>query len=186
MVTSAERYIESLELFGMQFGLERMRALLDKLGHPERQFDAIHVVGSNGKSSTVRFAEALLEGEGIRTGAYLSPHLTTFRERIRIGGQTISEPAYERAVHDVMEAVGDGVTQFEALTAAALQAFAQAGVQWAVVEAGLGGRLDATNVLSRSRVQVLTNVSLEHSELLGDTREKIAAEKLAVVPGAAS
>ena len=183
MVTSAERYIESLELFGMQFGLERMRALLDKLGHPERQFDAIHVVGSNGKSSTVRFAEALLEGEGIRTGAYLSPHLTTFRERIRIGGQTISEPAYERAVHDVMEAVGDGVTQFEALTAAALQAFAQAGVQWAVVEAGLGGRLDATNVLSRSRVQVLTNVSLEHSELLGDTREKIAAEKLAVVPG---
>jgi len=182
MVTSAERYIESLELFGMQFGLERMRALLDKLGHPERQFDAIHVVGSNGKSSTVRFAEALLEGEGIRTGAYLSPHLTTFRERIRIGGQTISEPAYERAVHDVMEAVGDGVTQFEALTAAALQAFAQAGVQWAVVEAGLGGRLDATNVLSRSRVQVLTNVSLEHSELLGDTREKIAAEKLAVVP----
>ena len=183
MVTSAERYIESLELFGMQFGLERMRALLDKLGHPERQFDAIHVVGSNGKSSTVRFVEALLEGEGIRTGAYLSPHLTTFRERIRIGGQTISEPAYERAVHDVMEAVGDGVTQFEALTAAALQAFAQAGVQWAVVEAGLGGRLDATNVLSRSRVQVLTNVSLEHSELLGDTREKIAAEKLAVVPG---
>jgi dihydrofolate synthase/folylpolyglutamate synthase len=183
MVTSAERYIESLDLFGMQFGLERMRALLDKLGHPERQFNAIHVVGSNGKSSTVRFAEALLEGEGIRTGAYLSPHLTTFRERIRIGGQTISEPAYERAVHDVMEAVGDGVTQFEALTAAALQAFAQAGVQWAVVEAGLGGRLDATNVLSRSRVQVLTNVSLEHSELLGDTREKIAAEKLAVVPG---
>jgi dihydrofolate synthase / folylpolyglutamate synthase len=182
MVTSAERYIESLELFGMQFGLERMQALLEKLGHPERRYDAIHVVGSNGKSSTVRFAEALLEAEGIRTGAYLSPHLTTFRERIRIGGQTISEPAYERAVHDVMEAVGDGVTQFEALTAAALQAFAQAGVQWAVVEAGLGGRLDATNVLSRSRVQVLTNVSLEHSELLGDTREKIAAEKLAVVP----
>jgi dihydrofolate synthase / folylpolyglutamate synthase len=181
MVTSAERYIESLELFGMQFGLERMHALLEKLGHPEREFDAIHVVGSNGKSSTVRFAEALLEGEGIRTGAYLSPHLTTFRERIRIGGETIAEDAYERAVLDVMDAAGDGVTQFEALTAAALQAFAQAGVEWAVVEAGLGGRLDATNVLPRSRVQVLTNVSLEHTGLLGDTREKIAAEKLAVV-----
>jgi len=182
MVTSAERYIESLELFGMQFGLERMHALLEQLGHPEREYDAIHVVGSNGKSSTVRFAEALLEAEGVHTGAYLSPHLTTFRERIRVGGETIGEDAYERAVLDVSDAAGDAVTQFEALTAAALLAFAQAGVEWAVVEAGLGGRLDATNVLPRSRVQVLTNVSLEHSNLLGDTREKIAAEKLAVVP----
>src|SRR3954466_9815100 len=120
MVTSAERYIESLELFGMQFGLERMHALLEALGHPEREFDAIHVVGSNGKSSTVRFAEALLEAEGVRTGAYLSPHLTTFRERIRIGGQVIDEDAYERAVLDVSDAAENGVTQFEALTATAL------------------------------------------------------------------
>jgi dihydrofolate synthase/folylpolyglutamate synthase len=182
MVTSAERYIESLELFGMQFGLERMHALLEALGHPEREFDAIHVVGSNGKSSTVRFAEALLEAEGVHTGSYLSPHLTSFRERIRIGGNTIDEEGYERAVLQVSDIAGDRVTQFEALTASALLAFAQGGVEWAVVEAGLGGRLDATNVLSRSRVQVLTNVSLEHTALLGDTREQIAAEKLAVVP----
>src|SRR6185503_14001849 len=116
---SGADYIESLELMGMQFGLDRMHALLDALGHPEQRFDAIHVVGSNGKSSTVRFCEALLEAEGVRTGAYTSPHITTFRERIRVGGETLSEEAYARAVLAVRDAVGDGVTQFEALTAAA-------------------------------------------------------------------
>ena len=181
-MTAAERYIDSLELFGMAFGLERMHDLLAELGNPERSFDAIHVVGTNGKGSTVLFAEALLEAEGVRTGAYLSPHLTSFRERIRVGGAEIAPAAYEEAVLRVRDAAGARVTQFEALTAAAFCAFAAAGVEWAVVEAGLGGRLDATNVLPRSRVQVLTNVSLEHTELLGDTREEIAAEKLAVVP----
>ena len=139
-------------------------------------------MGTNGKGSTVLFAEALLEAEGAGTGAYLSPHLTSFRERIRVGGAEIAPAAYEEAVLRVRDAAGARVTQFEALTAAAFCAFAAAGVEWAVVEAGLGGRLDATNVLPRSRVQVLTNVSLEHTELLGDTREEIAAEKLAVVP----
>src|SRR3954463_853665 len=178
---SGADYIESLELMGMQFGLDRMHALMKALGHPEQRFDAIHIVGSNGKSSTVRFCEALLEAEGVATGAYTSPHITTFRERIRIGGETISAEGYEWAVSAVRDA-GLEVTQFEALTAAAYVAFAAAGVQVAVVEAGLGGRLDATNVLARSRVQGLTNVSLEHTELLGDTREAIAAEKTAVVP----
>jgi dihydrofolate synthase/folylpolyglutamate synthase len=181
-VTAAERYIDSLELFGMAFGLERMHDLLAELGNPERSFDAIHVVGTNGKGSTVLFAEALLEAEGVHTGAYLSPHLTSFRERIRIGGAEIAPEAYEEAVLRVRDTAGAAVTQFEALTAAAFCAFEAAGVEWGVVEAGLGGRLDATNVLSRSRVQVLTNVSLEHTELLGTTREAIAAEKLAVVP----
>jgi dihydrofolate synthase / folylpolyglutamate synthase len=181
-VTAAERYIDSLELFGMAFGLERMHDLLRRLGNPERSFDAIHVVGTNGKGSTVLFAEALLEAEGVRTGAYLSPHITSFRERIRIGGSEVSPEAYEEAVLRVRDAAGTRVTQFEALTAAAFCAFATAGVEWAVVEAGLGGRLDATNVLRRSRVQVLTNVSLEHTQFLGSTREAIAQEKLAVVP----
>jgi dihydrofolate synthase / folylpolyglutamate synthase len=181
VVMSGADYIESLELMGMQFGLERMHALMEAVGHPEQRFDAIHIVGSNGKSSTVRFCEVLLEAEGVATGAYTSPHITTFRERIRIGGETISAESYERAVSAVRD-TGIEVTQFEALTAAAYVAFAAAGVQVAVVEAGLGGRLDATNVLARSRVQVLTNVSIEHSELLGQTRERIAAEKLAVVP----
>jgi dihydrofolate synthase/folylpolyglutamate synthase len=181
-LTAADAYIDSLQLFGMRFGLERMRGLLDRLGNPEREFDAIHVVGTNGKGSTTLFAEALLLAEAVATGAYLSPHLTSFKERIRIGGHQIEAAAYEAAVLRVRDAVGADVTQFEALTGAAFAAFAAAGVEWAVVEAGLGGRLDATNVLARSRVQVLTNVSLEHTELLGDTRDAIAAEKTAVVP----
>jgi dihydrofolate synthase / folylpolyglutamate synthase len=181
-MTHADAYIDSLELFGMRFGLERMHGLLDRLGNPERSFDAIHVVGTNGKGSTTLYAEALLRAEGVPVGAYLSPHLTSFRERIRIGGAEIDPAAYESAVLLVREAVGADVTQFEALTGAAFAAFAAAEVRWAVVEAGLGGRLDATNVLPRSRVQVLTNVSLEHTELLGATREAIVAEKLAVVP----
>ena len=181
-MTAAERYIDSLELFGMAFGLDRMRGLLARLGNPERSFDAIHVVGTNGKGSTVLFTEALLEAEGVHTGAYLSPHITSFRERIRIRGAEIAPDAYEEAVLRVRDAAGTRVTQFEALTAAAFCAFEAAGVEWGVVEAGLGGRLDATNVLPRSRVQVLTNISLEHTQLLGTTREAIAAEKLAVVP----
>jgi dihydrofolate synthase/folylpolyglutamate synthase len=181
-MTPADAYIDSLQLFGMRFGLERMHGLLGRLGHPERSFDAIHVVGTNGKGSTTLYAEALLRAEGVHVGAYLSPHLTSFRERIRIGGAEINPGAYESAVLRVRDAVGADVTQFEALTGAAFAAFAAAGVRWAVVEAGLGGRLDATNVLARSRVQVLTNISLEHTELLGATREAIAAEKLAVVP----
>ena len=181
-MTAAERYIDSLELFGMAFGLDRMRGLLARLGNPEGSFDAIHVVGTNGKGSTVLFTEALLEAEGVHTGAYLSPHITSFRERIRIRGAEIAPDAYEEAVLRVRDAAGTRVTQFEALTAAAFCAFEAAGVEWGVVEAGLGGRLDATNVLPRSRVQVLTNISLEHTQLLGTTREAIAAEKLAVVP----
>ena len=185
-MTAAESYISSLELFGMRFGLERMHSLLGQLGNPEREFSAIHVVGTNGKTSTTRFAEALLVAEGYRTGAYTSPHISTFKERIRVGGAEISAAAYESAVLAVRDAVGADITQFEALTGAALLAFARAGVEWAVVEAGLGGRLDATNVLPRARVVVLTNISLEHTQLLGDSRELIAAEKLAVVrPGAA-
>ena len=117
------------------------------------------MVGTNGKTSTTRFAEALLVAEGYRTGAYTSPHLSTFKERIRVGGAEISAAAYESAVLAVRDAVGADVTQFEALTGAALLAFAQAEVEWAVVEAGLGGRLDATNVLPRARVVVLTNIS---------------------------
>src|SRR3954453_17288907 len=95
---SGADYIESLELMGMQFGLDRMHALMEALGHPEQRFDAIHIVGSNGKSSTVRFCEVLLEAGGGGPGSYPSPHTTAFRERIRIGGGTISAEGYERAV----------------------------------------------------------------------------------------
>jgi dihydrofolate synthase/folylpolyglutamate synthase len=163
------------------FGLERMRALLAELDDPQTRYPAVHVVGTNGKSTTTRLTEALLADAGVSVGAYLSPHVRGWSERIRIGGR---EADFERAVARVQpSAVALGATQFESLTAAALVAFAEADVDVAVVEAGLGGRHDATNVLD-TRVVVLTNVALDHMDVLGETREAIAVEKLAVVrPG---
>ena len=191
-ITDAERYLLGLELFGMRFGLDRMRRLLTALDQPQDAFPAIHVVGSNGKSSTVRMAAAILERHGLRTGAYLSPHLVSFTERVRVSGADISEDdfavAVQRAAHAaelVDRTLGrdDHVTQFEALTAAALSELADRKVDAAVVEAGLGGRYDATNVLASS-VQVLTNVELEHTRWLGPTITDIATEKAEVVrPG---
>ena len=182
MVTAATAWIASLSPWPAEgFGLERMRALLAELGDPQLRYPAVHVVGTNGKSTTVRMTEALLADAGLAVGAYLSPHVRGWSERIRIRG---AESDFERAVAAVRHrAVAAGATQFEALTAAALVAFAEAEVDVAVVEAGLGGRHDATNVL-RTRVVVLTSVALDHMDVLGDTREAIAAEKLAVIqPG---
>jgi dihydrofolate synthase / folylpolyglutamate synthase len=176
-------YVESLSPWPEDgFGLERIQALLEALGDPQLRYPSIHVVGTNGKSSVTRLTEALLTDAGLSVGAYLSPHVRGWSERIRARG---AEADFEGAVARVRdEAERVGATQFEALTAAALVEFAAAGVDVAVVEAGLGGRYDATNVL-RSPVQVLTNVALEHTDVLGTTRAAIAAEKLAVVkPGA--
>jgi dihydrofolate synthase / folylpolyglutamate synthase len=177
--TTATDWIASLSPWPVDgFGLDRMQRLLAELGDPQLRFPAIHVVGTNGKSTTTRMIEALLTDAGLNVGAYLSPHVRGWSERIRIGG---AEADFERAVTGVRpRAESVGATQFEALTAAALLAFADAGVDVAVVEAGLGGRFDATNVLE-SRVVVLTNVALDHMDVLGDTREAIAEEKLAVV-----
>jgi dihydrofolate synthase / folylpolyglutamate synthase len=178
----ATAWVESLELFGIKLGLERMRVLLERLGHPERRYRSIHVVGTNGKTTVTRTAEAILLGEGVAVGAYTSPHVTGWAERIRVNGR---EADFERAVERVRPLAEElEATQFEVVTAAALAEFAEAGVDVAVVEAGLGGRLDATNVLA-APVVCLTNVALEHTEHLGETREAIAAEKLAVIrPGA--
>jgi dihydrofolate synthase/folylpolyglutamate synthase len=189
----AEEHLLGLELFGMRFGLERMRRLLTALGSPQERFDAIHVVGTNGKSSTVRMAAALLEAHGVRAGAFLSPHLTSFAERIRVGDHDLDADAFGAAVERAAAAAakvdrglaeGDRVTQFELITAAAFSELARREVEVAVVEAGLGGRHDATGVL-RAPVVVLTNVGLEHTRWLGPTVADIAREKLAVVaPGA--
>jgi dihydrofolate synthase / folylpolyglutamate synthase len=176
------RWLESLSPWPDEFGLGRIGELLGRLGDPQRRLEAIHVVGTNGKTTTVRSAEALLLAEGVETGAYTSPHVSSWAERIRIGGEEADLEAVLGRVRPDAEAVG--ATQFEVLTAAALAEFAEGEVDVAVVEAGLGGRHDATNVLD-APVVVLTNVSLEHTDVLGATREEIAAEKLAVVrPGA--
>ncbi|MEA2466233.1 MAG: dihydrofolate synthase / folylpolyglutamate synthase [Thermoleophilaceae bacterium] len=185
----AEAYLLDLELFGMRFGLDRMHKLMTVLGMPQRRFASVHVVGSNGKSSTVRMIAAVLERHGLRTGTYTSPHLRSFSERIEVGEKPVDEPAFAAAVTRVAHAASlvnrtaapdDRVTQFEALTAAAYHELARRGVEVAVVEAGLGGRWDATNVIP-SKVQVLTSVGLEHTRWLGPTIADIAAEKLAVV-----
>ena len=185
----AEAHLLSLELFGMRFGLDRMRRLLTVLGSPQERYPAIHVVGTNGKSSTVRMCAALLEAHGLRTGAFLSPHLTSFAERIRISDADLAPDAFGAAVQRAAAAAakvdrtlepGDRVTQFELVTAAALAELARQEVDVAVVEAGLGGRHDATNVLG-APVVVLTNVGLEHTRWLGPTVGDIAREKLAVV-----
>jgi dihydrofolate synthase / folylpolyglutamate synthase len=185
----AERYLLGLELFGMRFGLDRMRRLMTALGSPQERFRSIHVVGTNGKSSTARMTSAILERHGVRTGAYLSPHLVSFTERIRIAERDVEPARFAAAVTRAARAAekvnrtldsDDRVTQFEALTAAAYSELAEAGVEVAVIEAGLGGRYDATNVIP-SEVQVLTNVGLEHTRWLGPTIRDIAGEKLAVV-----
>jgi dihydrofolate synthase/folylpolyglutamate synthase len=178
MPSPAELFVERLSPWPKEFGLGKMRELLARLGDPQRTFPAVHVVGTNGKSTATRTIEELLRAEGLRVGAYLSPHVRSWGERIRVAGEETDFDAVVERVRHEAEAVG--ATQFEVLTAAALAAFAQAEVDVAVVEAGLGGRLDATNVVD-ARVALLTNVDLEHTDVLGSTREEIAREKLAVV-----
>ncbi len=173
----------------MNFGLERMRRLMTALDSPQRRLRAVHVLGSNGKSSTTRMAAAILARHGLRTGAYLSPHLGSWAERIVLDGQALAPQAFARALQRAALAAarvertlapGERVTQFELITAAALCELAELQVDVAVIEAGLGGRYDATSVIDAG-VQVLTNVSLEHTRWLGSTVAAIAGEKLAVV-----
>jgi dihydrofolate synthase / folylpolyglutamate synthase len=161
------------------FGLDRMHALLAELGSPQHAYPAVHVVGTNGKSTATITIEQLLLSEGLSVGSTISPHVAGWSERIRLNG---SEADFEEAVERVrLAAERVDATQFEIVTAAALAAFEAAEVDVAVVEAGLGGRFDATNVL-RTPVVLLTNVGLDHTDVLGDTVEAIATEKLAVAP----
>ena len=170
-------YLESLAAFGMRPGLERVSALLESLSRPQDAYGVIHVVGTNGKSSAARYCEALLRNHGLRAGAYLSPHISGWTERVVVDGRPVDEAVLAACVEAVREAtaslpedVGE-TTQFEVLTVAALLAMAESGVEVAALEAGLGGRLDATNI------------ALEHTQVLGDTRELIFAEKAAVIKG---
>ncbi|MEX2196261.1 MAG: cyanophycin synthetase [Thermoleophilaceae bacterium] len=185
----AERLLLDLELFGMRFGLDRMFKLTTALGMPQRRFASVHVVGTNGKSSTVRMIAAILQRHGLRTGSFTSPHLRSFAERIEVGEKPVSGADFGAAVGRAWQAAklvnrtlpdDDEVTQFELLTAAAYHELARREVEVAVVEAGLGGRYDATNVIP-SKVQVLTGVGLEHTRWLGPAIADIAEEKLAVV-----
>ncbi len=187
----ARAALESLLRFGIRLDLARMRSLMRALGDPQASLAAVHIVGTNGKSSTTRMCAAALTASGLRVGAYLSPHIVSIEERVQIEGVALAPERFDRLVADVLDAaatvtdeLGEGPTQFEALTAVAFLAFGEAELDAVCVEAGLGGRLDATNVLD-ARVVGLTNVGFDHTALLGDTLEEILGEKIAVVsPGA--
>jgi dihydrofolate synthase/folylpolyglutamate synthase len=169
------------EVAGMRQGLERIEALLEALGNPERAFTLVHVGGTNGKGSVAAMTAAILEAAGRRVGLYTSPHLCDFRERIRVDGRPIAEAD----VVDGVEALGTLVarldaTMFEAATALALDHFARENVEVAVLEVGLGGRLDATTV-GEPAVEILARIDLDHQASLGHTLAEIAAEKAAII-----
>lgn len=180
-------YLEHASVFGIQLGLGRIQELLKRLGNPQNAYKTIHVTGTNGKGSvTAMIASALCEG-GIKTGRYTSPHLEEYTERISVNGQDIDRRDFAHAVEAVAQAVeamaADGIerpTEFEMITAAAFWHFAKAGVEYAVVEVGLGGLLDSTNVIV-PEVSVITNVAMDHMKYCGDTIEKIAIQKAGII-----
>ena len=170
--------------FGMRPGLETMRGMLRAMGDPHAGLKVVHVGGTNGKGSVSAMVAAALHEAGHRTGLYTSPHLVRFHERIRVDGADVSGDALARAMAKVPLADFPEATYFEVATALAFQHFRDAGVEAAVLEVGLGGRLDATNVMERPLVTVLTNVALDHTDVLGPTEEAIAREKAGITrPG---
>jgi len=169
--------------FGIRPGVDRVRLILERLGHPERAFRSIHVVGTNGKGSTSAFLAAMLEAAGARTALFTSPHLVNFSERFRIDGQEPSPERLESLLATVMAAAPDEATFFEIVTALAALLFAEEGVQVAVMEAGMGGRSDATAVIP-AMMTVITPIALDHCDYLGATLAHIAAEKAGIAePG---
>ncbi len=168
-------------------GLERIGALLGRLGHPERDLPPVlHVAGTNGKGSTCAFLRAALEAAGLETHVYTSPHLVRFNERIRISGRLIDDAALAALLAETLDAAeGMAISFFEATTAAAFLAFARAPADACIVEVGLGGRLDATNVVEAPLVCGIAQLGIDHPAFLGDTIERIAAEKAGIAkPGA--
>ncbi|MDQ1689257.1 MAG: dihydrofolate synthase / folylpolyglutamate synthase [Frankiaceae bacterium] len=183
-----ERLMEARGPAHINPGLERIEAVLHLLGDPQRAYPSIHIGGTNGKTSTARMAEALLRSAGLRTGRYTSPHLVSVTERISVDGEALSPGAFAALYDDVApyaslvdaEHPAQPVTYFELMTAMAFAAFADAPVDAAVVEVGLGGTWDCTNVVA-APVAALLPISLDHTELLGDTVGQIAADKAGIV-----
>jgi dihydrofolate synthase / folylpolyglutamate synthase len=170
----------ALESKGVKLGLERMEEALARRGHPERGLRCVHVGGTNGKGSVSALVERALREAGYRTGQFSSPHLHRWVERVRVGGEPLDEDEASRRIESVLDDPGLAeLSFFEATTLIAFEAFRDAGCDPVVLEVGLGGRLDSTNVV-RPLVSVVTNVSLEHTQILGETIEAIAAEKAGI------
>ena len=188
--TEALAYLESLGTFGIQLGLKRIEALLAAMGNPERSFRTIHVTGTNGKGSTTALIASILTSAGIRAGMYISPHLVDYPERMQLDGREISQADFAAAISQTKTAAeaiqADGMespTEFEVLTAAAFYWFARQRAEMVVVEVGLGGLLDSTNVIV-PEISLITNVTLEHTDRCGSTVAEIATHKAGIIkPG---
>ena len=180
-------YIHATEWQGSRPGLSRIAALCDALGHPEARFPTIHIAGTNGKGSTSAMLASILRAAGYRTALFTSPYIYRFGERMQIDGVPIPDDALCRVIEEIrptVDAMEDRPTEFELITAAAFVYFAKEKVDVAVIEVGMGGRLDATNVLPPSLLSVITGISLDHTAYLGDTVTAIAREKAGILkPG---
>jgi dihydrofolate synthase / folylpolyglutamate synthase len=177
-------YLYALQKHGMKFGLDNTRQLMSLLGEPQKSFLSVHVAGTNGKGSTSAMIESILRTKGVMTGLFTSPHLVSFTERIRINGCEISEAAVIELADEVRKAAA-GIedfcpTFFEVVTAMAFLHFRKMKVEWAVIETGMGGRLDATNIIM-PEVSVITSIGLDHREFLGDSLKEIAGEKAGII-----
>ena len=185
--TETLAYLDSLGKFGIHLGMERIEALLNELGNPEQKVRTIHVTGTNGKGSVTSMITNILLVSGLKVGKFTSPHLVRYNERIEVDGKEISDEdfalvvtAVRRAVESVMAKGTDQPTQFEVLTAAAFLHFALQKLDYAVIEVGLGGLWDSTNVITPV-VSVITNVSLDHTDRCGKTVEEIAMQKAGII-----
>ena len=184
-------YMDGLASFGMMLGLTRIEKLTEVLGHPEADLKIIHIAGTNGKGSVGAFLAAILQAAGLKVGRFISPAVFGYRERIQVDGEYISEEAFARCTAQLvqacarLEAMGiEQPTQFEMDTAMAFLYFKQMGCDYVVLEVGLGGRMDSTNVIKSSMMSVITSIGLDHTRVLGNSLEEIAGEKAGIIkPG---
>ena len=180
----ALQYFEQTDLRGSYLGLEEISKVLDRLGNPEKQLKFVHIAGTNGKGSTATLVESCLRKAGYRVGLYTSPHLIRYNERFKVDGEEISDELLASAterVKEVVDTLEKAPTQFELMTCVGFCCFLEAGCDIVVLEVGLGGRSDTTNVIPVPEAAVITRIGLEHTEILGDTLEKITAEKAGII-----
>ncbi|MDD6395238.1 MAG: bifunctional folylpolyglutamate synthase/dihydrofolate synthase [Firmicutes bacterium] len=185
--TEARAYIDSMERFGIKPGLERITKMLAYLGNPQDKLQFVHVAGTNGKGSVSTMIASILSHEGYRTGLFTSPYVLDFRERFMVNGTMITEDEFAEimtkvsTVNDILAKSGCCLTQFEVITAVAMLWFVEKNCRIVVLECGLGGRLDSTNVIKEPLCSVITKISMDHTDILGDTVAKIAVEKAGII-----